>query len=284
MARVAIGLVQMTSLDGDLEANRERTLQALRAAFVEGADLVILPELVTSGYPSGGPRGFADEAETVPGPSTAAWTDACTEFGTWMCGGLAEREGDALYDTAVIVGPEGIVTHYRKLHLFAEEKHTFRPGNLGLPIATLPFGTVGTLICYDLRFPEAVRVLALLGVDLICLPAAWVAGFDQRPRSRTNMPTQADTAVVQANLNQVFIAASSQVGVRDNHTFLGASLVVDPRGQVLAGPLSDRDEETLVREVDLAEAKRAQVRSELVRPRADRRPDVYAIKYRDREL
>ena len=120
-------------------------------------------------------------------------------------------------------------------------------------------------------------MLALRGADLICVPTAWIRGFDRRQYADGELIPHAEGALVQANLSQVFIACASQVGSGDGAEFLGSSVIADPYGRVAAGPLSTVREHTAVCDVDLAESGRAQARSELIRPRDDRRTDVYGI-------
>jgi predicted amidohydrolase len=120
------------------------------------------------------------------------------------------------------------------------------------------------------------RILALRGAQLICAPAAWVEGFDRTPSA---VPGQVQGVVVQANLDQVFFACASQVGRSDDLTFLGSSVVVDPFGDVVLGPLSSREPSVASVDIDLADARSAQHRSERITPRADRRTDVYGLSY-----
>jgi predicted amidohydrolase len=233
--------------------------------------------MVISGYGADVER-LAPVAETVPGPSTEAWGELANEAEGYVVGGLCERDGGRLYNSAVAVGPEGeVVGHYRKTHLYAEEKSAFTPGDLGFPLVSSPFGTFGICVCYDLRFVEVVRLLALRGADLICVPTAWVTGFDQVRWDAEGMSPQGRAAEVQANLSQVFLAAASQVGDNEGYEFLGSSILVDPWGNRVIGPLPGKDEEIAVATIDLDQALLAQARSDLITPRADRRTDLYGL-------
>ena len=127
-------------------------------------------------------------------------------------------------------------------------------------------------------------MLALRGADLICVPTAWIRGFDRRQYAEGELIPHAEGALVQANLSQVFIACASQVGQGDGAEFLGSSVLADPYGRIAAGPLSTVREQIEVADVDLAEARRAQARSELIQPRADRRTDVYGILHEGESL
>jgi predicted amidohydrolase len=273
---VTIGLAQVTGDAYAAEENRALSTGAARELFGRGADLVVLPELIVPGYALDRDA-LAAVAEPLDGPTVAAWTQAAAEAGGWLAGGFCERDGDALFNTAVLVGPAGVALHYRKLQLFREEKHAFAPGDLGLPVVATPFGTVGMCLCYDLRFPEIARILALKGAELILVPTAWVAGFDRARWDAEGFATQARNALLQANLNQAFIACASQAGERDDLRFLGSSLVCDPYGTALLGPLPGDADELACVTVDVDAATRALEREPLIDPRADRRTDVYGL-------
>jgi predicted amidohydrolase len=256
--------------------NRTLSLAAARQAFDRGAEVVVLPELIVPGY--GWRREVVEAgAEPVDGETVSAWTQVAREAGGYVAGGLVERDAGALYNTAVLVGPEGLVLHYRKLHLFAGEKRVFAPGDLGLPVARTPLGMIGLCVCYDLRFVETLRVLALRGAELVCVPTAWVAGFDAERWDADGFCPQARGALVQANLDQVFVACASQAGSPGDFELLGSSIVADPWGRCLAGPLAPDRDEIAIADVDLGQARAARDRGGDVLPRDDRRTDVYAV-------
>lgn len=280
---VEIGIAQITGEPYAAEANRARTIHVAGELFDRGAELVILPELIVPGYPAD-TAALPSHAESLDGPTVEAWTALAREREGWIAGGFCERDGDRCFNTAVIVGPGGAVLHYRKLHPFRTEKHVFEPGDLGLPVAELPFGRVGLCICYDLRFVETVRVLALEGAELICVPTAWLPGFDQIKWDERGLAPQAAGAIVQANLDQVFIACASQAGASGGLEFLGSSILADPTGRVLSGPLPGLTEQLAVVEVDLDAVARAHQRDELITPRTDRRTDVYGLAVGERVL
>ncbi|HEY4278549.1 MAG TPA: nitrilase-related carbon-nitrogen hydrolase [Conexibacter sp.] len=276
MAELRIALAQVTGVPYAAEENRALSVRTARAAFDDGASLVVLPELIVSGYAADAAR-LREIAEPLDGPTVAAWQQLAADAGGVVVGGFCEREEGRLYNAAVAVTGEGPVLHYRKLHPFREEKHAFTPGDRGLPVVQLPFGTIGICVCYDLRFVETVRALALQGAQLVCVPTAWVPGFDQQRWDAEGYAPQARGALLQSNLSQVFIACASQAGPSGDYDFLGSSLVADPRGKALLGPFPGSKETLAAVDVDLAEAERAQTRDPLIRPRADRRTDVYGL-------
>ena len=271
-----IGLAQILSRPEAAEANRKASADAAASLFEQGAHIVVVPEMAVPWYTTNR-EALEPLAEPLDGPTVSAWQEQAARHGGMVVGGLCERSGESIYNSAVAVDSSGVIAHYRKLHLFDVEKHCFAPGDAGLTVVETAYGTVGLCICYDLRFVEVVRVLALRGADLICVPTAWVRGFDRRQYREGELIAHAEGALVQANLSQVFIACTSQVGAGDGVELLGSSVVADPYGRMAGGPLSTVREQLEIVDVDLSEARRAQARSELIRPRADRRTDVYGI-------
>ncbi|HWE14731.1 MAG TPA: nitrilase-related carbon-nitrogen hydrolase [Solirubrobacteraceae bacterium] len=280
---VSVAIVQMTGVPYEARANRRRSVRRAEYAFATGAQIVVLPEMVVPGYALD-PARLRGVAEDIEGETVQAWLAAADAAGGYVVGGLCERDGDRLYNTAVIVGDGRLLLHYRKLHLFGPEKTALRPGDRGLPVVRTRLGTLGVCICYDLRFVEALRILTLQGADLVCVPTAWVTGFDATRHDGEGMPPQAHGAVLQAGLNQVFVACASQVGRPGEFDLLGGSLIADPYGRRLCGPLSGADEDFATVELDLTAARRAQDRGGHIQPRSDRRSDVYGVVIEGRVL
>lgn len=278
-----VGLTQLDVEPLDIEVRRRRTGEAAARAFDAGAQIVVLPELAVTGYTTDRVR-LAEVAEPIDGPTVGLWRTVAARYGGTIVGGLCERDEDALFNTAVGVTADGVVGHYRKLHLFAGEKLAFTPGDLGLPVVAVGGARIGLCICYDLRFPEVTRILALQSAELLCVPTAWVAGFDAERWDAAGLCPQARGAMHEANLNQVFIACSSLVGRSGPFELLGSSILADPWGQLRAGPLSPSEESVFVVAIDLGDAERARTRTNLVTPRADRRTDVYGVCYQGRVL
>ena len=136
---------------GNLKNSLELALQAVR----RGANLIVLPELANTGYLFANRQDAFDHAEPVPdGPSTRAWIDFAVQHQVYLVAGLAERDDMQLFDTAVLLGPDGFIGMYRKAHLWNQEKLWFSPGDLGFPVFETPIGRIGLLICWDIWFPE----------------------------------------------------------------------------------------------------------------------------------
>jgi predicted amidohydrolase len=275
---VRVGVAQIGTSPHDPAVSIERTISAVSEAVENGADVVVLPELAVPGYTADADL-LAAAAEPIDGVTVSSWHRLAISSGTVIVGGFCERSAQGLHNTAVVVGPNGLLAHYRKLHLFADEKAAFVPGDRGLPVVATPHGTIGVCVCYDLRFPEVVRVVALRGAEFVAVPTAWVAGFDQMRWDESGMCPQGHGAVLQANLNQVFVACASAVGRDGDNEFLGASVLADPYGRLSLGPLSGTEDVIATADIDLDAVERAQHRAPGIDPRADRRTDVYGIAY-----
>jgi predicted amidohydrolase len=267
-----IACAQFRPLLGDLPANREQVERL--AAEAAGADLLVLPELASSGYAFLSREEARAAAEPArDGPFARLLVDLARRHRMYLVAGLCERDGARLFNSAILAGPDGIRGLYRKAHLFWDEKDIFAPGDTGLPVFDLAAGDLGPdrgdwtcragiLICFDWQFPEAWRVLALRGADLVCHPSNLV------------LPGLAQRAVpLHAMMNRVFVALANRYGTERQLTFTGESLLVSPRGEELARAPADADA-ILTAEIDPALARDKQVtpRNDLL---ADRRPDLY---------
>lgn len=268
---------------GDAARNLDRSVALAAQGFAGGADIVVLPELTVPGY-STDPAVLAEAAETLDGPTVRAWQCAATAGGGYVAGGLCERDGGRLFDSAVIVSADGLLARYRKAHLFSAEKNVFAPGDTGFPVATGPLGAIGICICYDLRFVEVLRILALEGAELVLAPSAWVSGFDRGAFAARSLPGQVAGVLVQANLNQIFVVAASFAGAGPGFEFLGCSVAAGPYGDVLTGPLRPDTECVAFAELDLDLAAEAGRRTPLITPGQDRRRDIYSMTHLGREL
>jgi predicted amidohydrolase len=267
----------------DPARNLERGLALAAEGFAGGANVVVLPELAVPGY-TVDPVVLAESAQTLNGPAVTAWQRAAAMGGGYVVGGLCERAGARLFDSAVMVSADGVLACYRKAHLFAGEKDVFAPGDAGFPVVTTPDGSFGICICYDLRFVEVLRILALRGAELVLVPSAWVSGFDRGLLTAQALPGQVTGLLVQANLNQVFAVAASFAGPGPGVEFLGCSVAAGPYGDTLAGPLSADAERVTFAYIDLDRVAEAAWRSPLVTPRKDRRRDLYSVTHLGHEL
>ncbi|GAA0234523.1 nitrilase family protein [Cryptosporangium japonicum] len=268
-----IACLQMRPDIGHPGNNLRRTLELCTTAADAGANLLVLPELCVSGYAFATVAEARNAAEAVPdGPSTTAWSAFCRDNDTYLVAGIAERVGDTLYNSSVVIGPGGHLGTFRKVHLWNRENLFFTPGDLGFPVFDTPFGRIATFVCYDGWFPESYRSCALQGADLICVPTNWVP----IPGQADGSPAMA-TVLAQANAhsNSVYVAAADRVGVERGQPFIGQSVIVSYTGWPLAGPASAEDEQILYADLDLNAARAARAWNDFNDPIRDRRPEAY---------
>jgi N-carbamoylputrescine amidase len=267
-----VASVQMEPIIGEKRANVARSIEFIEAAADRGAELVVLPELANTGYVFCDRQEARALAEPVPGGETVlAWSAVAAQRKLCIVAGINERQGDALFNSAVVIGPQGYLGRYRKVHLWADEKKIFLPGDLGFPVFDMPFGRLAVAICYDGWFPETYRAAALQGADILCVPTNWVP-MPAQPADRLAMANM--LIMAGAHCNSIVIACADRIGVERGQAFEGQSLIVDRRGWPIAGPASRDREEILMAEVDLLAGR--QVLGEFNDVLGDRRPDVYA--------
>ncbi len=232
------------------------------------ADLVVLPELFTSGYQFTSRREVERLAEEIPGGYTTRRLIALARSKRlFIVAGLPERKGAGLFNSSILVGPEGFIDVYRKAHLFYEEKLWFSPGNTYLKVWDIGIARVGMMICFDWFFPEVARVLSLKGADIICHPANLV------------LPHCPNAMVTRCLENRVYAITADRIGYeergeKERLAFIGTSQVVSPSGEVLCRASQDK-EEVKILDIDPREARKKAVNrhNDLLK---DRRIDLYA--------
>jgi len=262
---------------GDLGHNRAEAVRWSQSAMEQGARLVVLPELASSGYV------FDDEAEAqrtaespADGPTVGALRQLCARHDAYVIAGINEADGGCRHNSAVVVGPEGLMATYRKLHLYYNEKSWFEPG-ADLPIVDLPFGRVGMVICFDLWFPEPARALALAGAELIAVPTNWVASFKRTVWDDRGYCQGDYVAMATAAQNGAFMVCADRIGEERGMRFIGASIIVGADGWPVAGPASKDAEELLIADIDLDDAQAARARTPRNNLHTDRRPEAYRV-------
>lgn len=275
---LCVGLVQMSSRPRP-EENLKEALQGIRTAAQRGAQIVSLQELFKTPYfpQTEDPRHFA-LAEPIPGQTTRSLCEAARKEGVVLIASLFEkRAGGICHNTAVVIDHDGtLLGKYRKMHIPDDpgyyEKFYFTPGDLGFQSFQTRFAKVGVLICWDQWFPEAARLSALSGAEIIFYPTA--IGWLETEPPRVRAAQQSSWELIQrshALANGIFVAAVNRVGKERKIQFWGASFVADPFGQVVARADSIR-EEILVAECDLAKIERTRESWPFLR---DRRIDAY---------
>jgi predicted amidohydrolase len=272
-AVVKIACIQMEPIVGEKSANVEKTLELIGQAADSGARLIVLPELCNSGYVFKSREEALALAEEIPGGETTdAWTRIASKRGVYIVAGISEREDNSLYNSSVLIGPEGYLGTFRKVHLWNEENLYFEPGDLGFPVFHTALGRIAMFICYDGWFPESYRMCALQGADIICIPTNWVPipGQDPDREAMANI-----LCMGSAHSNSVFVAAANRVGTERGQPFVGQSLIVSYTGWPVAGPASPDKQEILYAEVNLADARRKRNWTEYNQVLRDRRTDLY---------
>jgi predicted amidohydrolase len=270
MAKTNIACVQMDCSLAQPEANREKIIDRIRAAAERDAKLVIFPECALTGYAFESLAEAKPFAESLDGPSAEAIAKVCNQTGTYAVFGFIESDAENFYNSVMLVGPQGVVGTYRKVHLpFIGVDRFLSPGDRPFQIFELPFGKIGLNICYDISFPEPSRVLKLLGAELIVLSTNWPPGAWRSPEFVVN---------TRALENHLFYAACNRVGTERGWQFIGRSKVADCNGDTLIEG-NPEAEELLVVAVELQESNNNHIVNvpgayELDRL-VDRRPEFY---------
>ena len=267
---IRVAAVQMEPKLGRVSENLDRIAAGLEQAAASGAKLAVFPECALSGYGFGSREEGLAHAVPIDGPEVGKIASIAERTGCGCIFGLLERDGSRLFNACVLIGPQGVIGTYRKVHLpFLGIDMFVDPGDRPFAVHEVAGLRVGMHICYDGSFPETARVLTLLGADLLVLP--------------TNWPTHSECAAehmipTRAMENTVYVMAVNRVGVESGFRFIGGSSIADPSGTVLARAGADA-EETLFAEIDPARARtkhlvRVPGRHEINRI-ADRRPAFY---------
>jgi N-carbamoylputrescine amidase len=267
--------VQTKAVTGQVAENLAAMEDVLAGLPNAEERLVVFPEMGTSGYFFGERERLWGLSESVPeGLVSQQLIAMAAKYNCYLVAGLPERQGKTLYNCAVLVGPQGYIAKYRKLHLWDQEKLLYEPGDLGLVLAETPLGRIGLIICYDLWFPEQARILRLMGADVIAMPAALV--WNDTPAHVRRGYYMADyVAMVTAHLNQVYLAMASQVGRDEEHWLFGSSVIVSPYGWPLVEPASDDESAVLHAQVDFTLGRKLRGWSSMDNFDRDRRTDVY---------
>ncbi|MBA4493532.1 nitrilase family protein [Paenactinomyces guangxiensis] len=274
---VKVAVVQMDPQVGleNKAKNVQMTLDYINQAASNGAKLIVLPELCNTGYSFQTREEAFAHAEPVPnGKTVETWVAIANERNVYLVAGITELDGNYLYDSAVLIGPEGYIGKYRKAHLWYKEKLFFTPGDTGFPVFETKMGRIGLLICWDIWFPEVARILSMQGADIICSCNNWVWTppplFDETGKCMASYLT-----MTAAHSNNLFIAAANRVGEERGGKFLGCSLIAGNNGWPITGPASPEEETILYADINLVSSRQAPIWNELNDLIRDRRTDLY---------
>jgi predicted amidohydrolase len=255
---------------GRAEANRARATAAIEEAVASGARLVVLPELVNSGYVFTGPDESRGLAEPVDGPTVSGWCRLAARYEIVIVGGWCELDDeDQVRNSSVIVDHTGVRAVYRKVHLWHEEVDSFLPGDQAPPVVETAAGRIATMVCYDLEFPEWVRVAALAGADVLAVPTNW-----PREPGAGRFPLEVVLAQAGASVNRMAVVAADRCGPERGVEWVGGSSIIGADGQLVAGPMTRARPAVLIADLDLTLARNKSIgpRNDVM---ADRRPELY---------
>lgn len=266
-----IACVQTDVVFKDINANLSSLEATVRSEVNQGTELTVFPECYSTGYCFDSLAEAMEFGESVPGPSTDRVAKLCAELKTHVVFGMLEKSGDQLFNVAVLIGPDGLIGCYRKVHLpyLGVDRFT-TPGDRPFEVFEAAGVRIGMLICYDGGFPEAARVLSIRGADLIVLPTNWPPGGSYMAEFSINC---------RAMENGIYFAAVNRIGTENGFSFIGKSRICSPVGATI-NSIDDASPGILRTEIDpmIARTKRI-VRvpgKHLIDRMADRRPEMYA--------
>ena len=263
-----ISCLQLAPVMADLPSNRELSCAAVESAVAAGAQVVVLPELVTSGYMFESLAEARSTAITPDDPLFASWASLAAGGDAVVVGGFCEPAPDGgVYNSALLLDGTGVRAVYRKIHLWDTEKNFFTPGPADPPIVRTSHGDIGLVICYDLEFPELTRSIALRGADLLAVPTNWP--LVERPAGER--PPEVHVAMATARVNRMAIACADRTGTERGQEWTAGTAVIDENGWVVATPGTDG---VATARLDLT-LGRNKVLTERAHVFGDRRPEFY---------
>ncbi len=267
---IKIAGVQIDCTLMDKHTNLNRMLASVTAAAAKNADLVVFPECALGGYMYTSMEEAIPHTETIPGPATDAIAAHCRKCNILVIFGLLEKDDSHYYNASVLVGPDGVIGSYRKVHLpYLGIDRFVRGGDRPFRVWDTTAGRLGLFICYDINFPESARVMSLQGADILILSTNWPTGRETVPEHVIN---------TRALENTVNVVAVNRVGTERGATFIGRSRIVNAWGETVMEADRER-EEIIYGEVDLSMARQ---KHRVYQPGefevdhiGDRRPDLY---------
>lgn len=271
MSHVRVVCHQLAPRLGDAHYNRALSAEAIRGAAALGAQVLVLPELMQSGYVFNDVQEAYALSEPLDGPTLTLWKTLASQLNLIVVAGFCERLTDGkVANSAALIEPDGPMTVYRKAHLWDREKLIFTPGDAPPPVVETAVGRIAVMICYDLELPEWVRRPALAGADLLCAPVNWPDG----PRPAGERPGEIVRVQANAAVNRLFIAACDRHGQERGVDWVGGSVIVDADGYPQAGAVAHPAEQRLVADLPLAQSRDKCI-SAHNHVHQDRRPSLY---------
>lgn len=271
MREISIAVVQMSPKLNEQSENLLKMSEMIgKIASQEKVDLIVFPELITSGNELG--LRFTELAQRVPGPTVNLIAQRANDYGVYVAFGMVtkERVESVLYNSAILIGPDGeLVDVYNKVHLRGEERMAFREG-IRLSVNDTEVGTIGMMLGYDLAFPEITRSLVLDGAEIILVMANWEVNYMDEWKTYLR---------ARAYENSVYVVGANRVGEDITLNFGGESMVVGPRGQIFASMADETDPETgapkegyIVAKIDLDQVRKNREEFQFIQ---NRQPAIY---------
>lgn len=244
--------------------NPQKSLFKLQRLFtkINEADIIVLPELANSGYNfESREQAFQFAEETSGSHFIDFLIDKAKELNAYIVSGFNEKSKKKIFNSALLISPEGIKGKYRKVHLFMNEKDYFSTGDKGFPVFDIGICKIGIMICFDYLFPESWRILGLKGADLICHPSNFITPYPQKV-----IPSH-------SVVNKYYIITTNRIGTEGELNFTGKSMIIDPEGDIIKQASSDK-EEVLIKDINICLSL-----NKMITPRNhvfdDRHPEQY---------
>ena len=258
--RFKVSIIQMDIALGDKRRNMDKAASYVKYSLSLNSKFILLPELWTTGYSY---NNISELAEPLDGEAVLKLTDMVRPYNAYIIGSIVECSGGDLYNTAHVIGSNGLIGYYRKVHLIKllDEHLYFKPGS-SYGVFNTDIGYIGVAICYDLRFPEFIRGVVLKGARIIFIPSEWPIQRIHHWRS---------LIIARAIENQVYVVAANRIGADGRNVYGGHSMIVDPNGQVLI-EAGENIETVLVCDLDLDLVEEVRHTLPLLK---DRRPELY---------
>lgn len=269
--------VQMDIQLGETDDNLAKMLEHVRAAADDGVHLIVFPECALTGYCFESLEEARPHGQSIPGPATDAFVAVCQEKNIYAMFGMLEDSEEGFFNASVLVGPEGVVGNYRKVHLpFLGIDRFTTPGNQPFGVYDIGGLRVGMIICYDGSFPESTRVMALAGADLVALPTNWPPGAERMAAYASN---------TRAMENNIYFMAVDRVGEERGFRFIGCSRLCDPVGATV-DDAPHTEPQILRGAIDVRRARNKRIvrvpGKHVIDRVNDRRPDMYGSLVQDR--
>ena len=264
--RIAVAQLRLsTNSPGE---NLGRANSAIQAAATNGAQLVVLPELTNSGYAFTSVEEARANCWELDGPEIQSWIDLAHALKVVLVAGVGIRDGDRLLNCSIIIDSTGIRGLYEKAHLWGDEPDFFARGNTLPLVVDTSIGRVATMVCYDVEFPEWVRIAMLDGAQILALPTNWPdTGIPASPTPMEVVRVQAA-----ASQNKLIIAAADRTGEENGITWVSASAIVDYNG-LIQSRVSGPNEEIIYADLELPDDDSIGPRNSI---KKDRRSDLYS--------